>query len=234
MHRKISFIIGILLMTVVIISCWKLMEGIQKVLRIGLETVGEVEKEEKVVILDAGHGGSDSGKVGINGAKEKEINLKITEHIKELLEKEGVQVVLTREKDEQLAESKVEDLKCRVRMMNDTKPALAVSVHQNSYHEGNVFGAQVFYYRTSEEGKKAAGIIQNALQQVNPENTKKIKANDTYYILKKTEVPTIIVECGFLSNYEEAQKLITEDYQTAVAEAVAEGILSYIGNEKDA
>ena len=102
------------------------------------------------------------------------------------------------------------------------------SIHQNSYHEENVFGAQVFYYQTSTEGEKAAGIIQDALQKVNPDNTKKIKANNTYYILKKTEVPTVIVECGFLSNYKEAQKLVTEDYQKSVAEAVAEGILSYI------
>ena len=232
MHRKVNFIIGILLMAGVIGICWKTMEGLQRELKMGMETVGEAEKKEKVVILDAGHGGSDSGKVGINGAKEKEINLKITKCIKDLLEKEGVQVVLTREEDEQLAESKVEDLKCRVKLMNDTKPALAVSIHQNSYHEENVFGAQVFYYRTSLEGEKAAGMLQDALQQVNPKNTKKIKANDTYYILKKTEVPTVIVECGFLSNYEEAQKLVEEDYQTSVAEAVTEGILSYIGNEK--
>ena len=125
-------------------------------------------------------------------------------------------------------ESKVEDLKYRVKIMNEVSPILAVSIHQNSYHEENVFGAQVFYYQTSTEGEKAAGIIQDALQKVNPDNTKKIKANDTYYILKKTEVPTVIVECGFLSNYKEAQKLVTEDYQKSVAEAVAEGILSYI------
>ena len=91
-----------------------------------------------------------------------------------------------------------------------------------------MFRCAVFYYQTSTEGEKAAGIIQDALQKVNPDNTKKIKANNTYYILKKTEVPTVIVECGFLSNYKEAQKLVTEDYQKSVAEAVSEGILSYI------
>ena len=63
---------------------------------------------------------------------------------------------------------------------------------------------------------------------MNPENKKKIKGNDTYYLLKKTEIPTVIVECGFLSNYAEAQKLITDEYQQKVAEAVAEGILQYI------
>ena len=171
---------------------------------------------------------NDSGKVGINGVKEKDINLTITNSVKKILEKENIQVIMTRETDEQLAQSKVEDLKYRVKIMNEVSPVLAVSIHQNSYHEENVFGAQVFYYQTSTEGEKAAGIIQDALQKVNPDNTKKIKANNTYYILKKTEVPTVIVECGFLSNYKEAQKLVTEDYQKSVAEAVAEGILSYI------
>nr|WP_288744472.1 N-acetylmuramoyl-L-alanine amidase [uncultured Mediterraneibacter sp.] len=178
--------------------------------------------------LQPAHGGTDSGKVGINGVKEKDINLTITNSVKKILEKENIQVIMTREIDEQLAQSKVEDLKYRVKIMNEVSPVLAVSIHQNSYHEENVFGAQVFYYQTSTEGEKAAGIIQDALQKVNPDNTKKIKANNTYYILKKTEVPTVIVECGFLSNYKEAQKLVTEDYQKSVAEAVAEGILSYI------
>ncbi len=80
---------------------------------------------------------------------------------------------------------KVEDLKYRVSLMNEKKPSLAVSIHQNSYHEENVFGAQVFYYKTSTEGEKAAAVIQEALQEVNPENTKKIKANDTYYLFKE-------------------------------------------------
>ena len=123
---------------------------------------------------------------------------------------------------------KIADMKKRCAIIDAAKADIVVSIHQNSYHEENVFGAQVFYYQTSTEGEKAAGIIQDALQKVNPDNTKKIKANNTYYILKKTEVPTVIVECGFLSNYKEAQKLVTEDYQKSVAEAVAEGILSYI------
>ena len=186
---------------------------------------------KQTVVLDSGHGGSDSGKVGINGAKEKEINLLIAKEIRRLLEKEKIEVIMVREKDEELGKSKVEDLKYRVSLMNEKKPSLAVSIHQNSYHEENVFGAQVFYYKTSTEGEKAAAVIQEALQEVNPENTKKIKANDTYYLLKKTEVPTVIVECGFLSNYAEAEKLVSEDYQKKVAEAVTKGILQYLKDQ---
>ena len=186
MQRKIRLMIGILIMTGLIAGCWKVSKNLQKELKEEMETIGEAEKSDRIVVLDAGHGGTDSGKVGINGVKEKDINLTITNSVKKILEKENIQVIMTRETDKQLAQSKVEDLKYRVKIMNETSPVLAVSIHQNSYHEENVFGAQVFYYQTSTEGEKAAGIIQDALQKVNPDNTKKIKANNTYYILKKT------------------------------------------------
>ena len=111
--------------------------------------------------------------------------------------------------------------------MNESDADLAVSIHQNSYHEENVSGAQVFYYTTSEEGKTAAEILQNALLEVDPENKKREKSNNTYYILKKTEIPTVIVECGFLSNYAEAEKLSDEAYQEKIAQAVVKGIKSF-------
>ena len=231
MQRKIRLMIGILIMTGLIAGCWKVSKNLQKELKEEMETIGEAEKSDRIVVLDAGHGGTDSGKVGINGVKEKDINLTITNSVKKILEKENIQVIMTRETDEQLAQSKVEDLKYRVSLMNEKKPSLAVSFHQNSYHEENVFGAQVFYYKTSTEGEKAAAVIQEALQEVNPENTKKIKANDTYYLLKKTEVPTVIVECGFLSNYAEAEKVVSEDYQKKLAEAVTKGILQYLKDQ---
>ena len=96
-------------------------------------------------------------------------------------------------------------MKARVAVINETAPVLAVSIHQNSYHQEGVKGAQVFYYTHSEEGKKAAELMQEALLVLNTENNRKAKANDTYYLLKRTEAPTIIVECGFLSNWEEAE-----------------------------
>ena len=171
MQRKIRLMIGILIMTGLIAGCWKVSKNLQKELKEEMETIGEAEKSARIVVLDAGHGGTDSGKVGIYGVKEKDINLTITNSVKKILEKENIQVIMTRETDEQLAQSKVEDLKYRVKIMNEVSPVLAVSIHQNSYHEENVFGAQVFYYQTSTEGEKAAGIIQDALQKVNPDNT---------------------------------------------------------------
>lgn len=191
----------------------------------------KVEKKEYTVVLDAGHGSSDSGKVGINGVLEKDINLSISKKTKKYLEKKGVRVIMTRDKDESLAEGengnrKVQDMKARVKRINDTKPDLAVSIHQNSYHEESIHGAQVFYYEHSESGEKDARILQEALLAVDPDNTRQVKANTTYYLLKRTEVPILIVECGFLSNQEDAEKLASEDYQKEIAKAIANGIES--------
>lgn len=191
----------------------------------------KVGKKDYTVVLDAGHGSSDSGKVGINGVLEKDINLSISKKTKKYLEEKGIRVVMTRDKDESLAEGengnrKVQDMKARVKRINDTKPDLAVSIHQNSYHEESIHGAQVFYYEHSESGEKDARILQEALLAVDPDNTRQVKANTTYYLLKRTEVPILIVECGFLSNQEEAEKLASEDYQKELAKAIANGIES--------
>ena len=191
----------------------------------------KVEKKGYTVVLDAGHGSSDSGKVGINGVLEKDINLSISKKTKKYLEKKGICVIMTRNKDESLAEGengnrKVQDMKARVKRINDTKQDLAVSIHQNSHHEESIHGAQVFYYEHSESGEKDARILQEALLAVDPDNTRQVKANTTYYLLKRTEVPILIVECGFLSNQEEAEKLASEDYQKEIAKAIANGIES--------
>ena len=179
------------------------------------------------VILDAGHGGIDVGKTGVNGEKEKDINLEMSKKIKRFLSDSNVTVKMTREGDERLADSQREDLKARTDIMNGGA-LLAVSIHQNSYRDPAVSGAQVFYYTDSEEGRTAAGMIQAELNALAPDNEKEIRANDSYYILKNTRIPTVIVECGFLSSYTEAEKLADDEYQNRIAEAVSEGILQYI------
>jgi N-acetylmuramoyl-L-alanine amidase len=200
-------------------------------------SVGQVEKEKKkfTVVLDAGHGGSDSGKVGINQKLEKDINLSIVLKLKSYLEQEDVSVVLTREEDKDLfsesaTNKKIDDLNKRCSIIEEATPDLAVSIHQNSYHEEEISGPQVFYYKTSEEGKKAAQCIQESFDNVigKEENTRQIKENDNYYLLLHTKVPTIICECGFLSNGEEADKLATDEYQELIAKNVAQGILIYL------
>ena len=195
------------------------------------------EKEKYLVVLDAGHGGDDPGKIGINQAKEKDINLKITYLIKQYLEASDVQVVLTREDegglyDQDASNKKVQDMKRRIEVMEKAAPDVAVSIHQNSYPEEYVHGAQVFFYRGSTEGEALAERIQNRLVQgLDPENHRQIKANDSYYLLKKTAVPIVIVECGFLSNREEAQKLCEESYQEKIAWQIHLGIMQYLNKK---
>lgn len=222
MRDKIEFIVLIL----VILGLLTLNRNIWRT------TVSNQATERKyAVVLDAGHGGEDPGKVGINGAKEKDINLAIAKKVKKYLEDQKITVYMTREEDCMLAEpgstnKKVEDMKERVEIINDSQANLAVSIHQNSYQEEVIKGAQVFYYSHSQEGQKDAIIMQNALLELDASNTRKAKENDTYYILKRTEIPTIIVECGFLSNQEEADLLVTEAYQEDVAKSIVKGIIT--------
>lgn len=183
--------------------------------------------ETEIVVIDAGHGGGDPGKIGINNALEKDINLQIAKKVKENLEKQNMTVIMTRE-DDTAEDNKTADLKKRVSLINKEKPAIAVSIHQNSYSQEAIKGAQVFYYEQSEKGKEAALLMQEELKQIDSENTREAKGNDTYYLLKKTEVPTIIVECGFLSNTQEADKLIDETYQKELANAICDGIIKWL------
>lgn len=198
-------------------------------------SVQQENVRRNLVVLDPGHGGRDPGKVGGQGEQEKDINLAISLKVKERLEKDGMEVVMTREKDVMLADEdasnkKLEDLNNRISIINERQPAVAVSIHQNSYSDASVKGAQVFYFTHSDKGKQAAEAMQKELLEFDQENTRKIKANDTYYLLKKTEVPTVIVECGFLSCPEEAALLTDEAYQKKLAEAIAKGIESWVVN----
>lgn len=199
----------------------------------------DVEKEKKVVVIDAGHGGDDPGKVGINGALEKEINLSIAVLVKELLEAQDVEVIMTRNSDCGLYRSesnnkKMEDLKNRLALIETSKASFALSIHQNSYTTESVYGAQVFYYETSEEGKRAAQIMQEQLRKgLDENNQRQAKGNKTYYLLKRSAVPTIIVECGFLSNGREAEMLVQKSYQEKIAWNIVMGIMQYLsGAEK--
>ena len=194
----------------------------------------KVQKDGPCVVIDAGHGGDDPGKVGINGAQEKDINLQIALFVKTFLEQNGVNVVMTREDEDGLydrsaSNKKVQDMKNRIALIEETAPDIVVSIHQNSYPEEYVHGAQVFYYDGSSQGKELAEVLQRQLiERADPDNTRQVKANDSYYLLKKTSVPIVIVECGFLSNQAEAEKLCTPEYQERIAWAVHMGILEYL------
>jgi len=185
-------------------------------------------------LRQAPHGGIDPGKIGINGAEEKDINLAITQRVRQYLEVQDIVVIMTRETedglyDEDASNKKVQDMKRRIAKIEEAAPVLTVSIHQNSYPEEYVHGAQVFYYQNSTQGQQLAEKLQESLvQRLDPENHRQIKANNSYYLLKKTGTPIVIVECGFLSNRAEAEKLCTEEYQDKVAWAIQMGILQFL------
>ena len=228
MRRKMSIIVSIMVLLAMIAACCSFGEMLQTNIAQSRESSASVSDGGRLVILDPGHGGIDAGKIGVNNAEEKEINLKISLTIKTLLEREGISVMMTRTDDERLSDTHRSDLEERVRIMNEEKPRLVVSVHQNSYQSPEVKGPQVFYYTGSVEGRKAAEILQSGLNEIDPSYSRTAKENSSYYILKRAEVPVVIVECGFLSNADEADKLISDEYQEVVAKAIAEGITGYV------
>ena len=188
------------------------------------------------IVVDAGHGGDDPGKIGINDALEKDINLQIALKLQKLLEQNNIKVVMTRDTDQGLysdgaTNKKAEDMQTRCKIIEDSDALFTVSIHQNSYTSPEIQGAQVFYYGQSETGKKLAETLQSALiEQVDPDNHREAKANESYYLLKKTPTPTVIVECGFLSNPAEAELLLQDEYQDKLVNAIYSGIETYLGS----
>lgn len=193
--------------------------------------------DKKTIVIDPGHGGSDPGKVGINGSLEKNINLAISMYLKGELESKKYRVVMTREKDTGLysetdTNKKVADLNKRVEIMNGSDAALVVSIHQNSFTGESSKGAQVFYHSASQEGKKFAGIMQKKIAScIGDGNHRVEKANSDYYILRKSIPTAVIIECGFLSNSQEAALLADSGYQKKMAKAIADGVYEYIYKE---
>ena len=200
----------------------------------GAELAAAQQNESKVVVLDPGHGGRDPGKVGVNQALEKDINLSVAEKVKEEMEAAGITVIMTRGEDKGLydedADNKqVQDLQRRCELIHQAAPDCAVSIHQNSYSDESVSGAQIFYYEDSQEGKNLAACLQEAMSTELPEGTmREAKGNDSYYLLKKTDAPAVIVECGFLSNPEEADLLTDDTYQASLAGAICRGVERYL------
>jgi len=216
-----------------------LLAGIFWIAREGAKMVPvHTEKKSFLVVVDPGHGGSDPGKIGVHKEKEKDINLEISLKVREKMEKENIRVVLTREKDEDLADEgsqnkKIQDLKNRCEIIHQTQPDCVVSIHQNSYPDEKIKGAQVFYYEDSKEGKCLGEIMQkNLVEGLDKTNHRQAKGNRSYYLLKKTDATLVIVECGFISNSEESTLLSSEKYQEQVAQSIVNGIKEYLETDK--
>jgi len=197
---------------------------------------------KRTVIIDPGHGGEDPGAVGDNiQLKEKDINLIIGKRLKELLMEDGFNVIMTREEDGLLykegtkgyTNKRRQDLLNRKKIMDESEADIVVSIHMNKFPQSQYHGAQTFFPKNSEESKRLAQCIQRFLRDmVDPENKREALVKDTEtLILKNIKKPTVIVECGFLSNAEEEQKLSTQEYQEKLAAAIKEGIKKYYGEE---
>lgn len=194
----------------------------------------------KIILLDAGHGGPDGG-AGTGKTLEKDIALEITHKVRDYLQEQGALVIMTREKDEDLADPgtkgysrrKVEDLKKRLKIINTSDNDLFVSIHLNAIPSARWSGAQTFYAPHHKENARAAKFIQEELRR-NLENTnRKAKPINQVYILKNAKKPGVLVEVGFLSNPTEKALLKKESYQEKVAASINMGILRYFTNEKE-
>lgn len=197
-----------------------------------------VEEKQLVVVIDPGHGGRDPGKVGVNKALEKDINLSVAKRLRDLLELNDIKVIMTREEDIDLytgtgGSKKVADLSKRVEIIHSSNADMAISIHQNSFTSPEIRGAQVFYYSKSEQGKQLATILQEQLKTTLADgNHRMAKSNNDYFMLRKTQCPFVIVECGYLSNPREAALLLEGDYQEKLAWAIHLGVIRYINEGK--
>ncbi len=192
---------------------------------------------QKTVVIDAGHGGEDSGAVA-NGLSEKDINLSIAKQLKEYLEISGYTVIMTRTEDKAIYDSsagtvrekKVSDMEKRRDIINSDENNILISIHQNKFEQPKYSGAQMFYSGNDPASERLAQCIKNSVTSLlQPENRRECKKDEgSIYILKTARVPAVIVECGFLSNPEEAKKLSDEGYRRKMAFAVCCGFLDYM------
>ncbi len=195
------------------------------------------------IVVDAGHGGFDGGASGYNGIIEKDINLAIAKDLKCILQASGFEVVMTRETDEALCNEQSEhvpavsmkktDMRKRLKIMDETPNSLTVSVHQNKYEQESSKGAQMFYGINNPLSEQLAECIQEQfVEALQNNNTRQIKrAQKDLFLLYYTKSPAVIVECGFISNPEEAELLSDSEYQKKVALTIFSGIVEFIKNQ---
>ena len=195
----------------------------------------------KVVIIDAGHGTPDEGAESSNGTTEAQTNLKIALKVQNLLEQSGCTVRLTRSDEnaiydidsKTLRQKKISDIRNRVKIGNESSADIFVSIHLNKIPQQQYYGWQTFYNKNSEQGKTLATLIQKQLNDaVQKENNRVASKIENIYIINNVEIPTTIVECGFLSNPEEEKQLLDDSYQNRLAWGIYNGIIDYF-NEID-
>lgn len=190
----------------------------------------------KIIAIDAGHGGIDPGAIGKQGKMEDDINLDIALKLRRLIEQNGGIVILTRDKDEGLytensptiRAKKNEDLRNRKILINESEPDVFLSIHLNSFPQSQYYGAQAFYKKGCEESKKLAFLVQEELRNVLDKDNERVpQPRDSIYIIREVSVPSVLIECGFLSNPKEEKLLNDPKYQEKVAWSIYIGIIRY-------
>lgn len=192
--------------------------------------------QKRTVIIDSGHGGIDGGCVGVNGCVEKDINLAIAKDLQKLLELSGFNVIMTRSEDvslhddgvEGIRNQKVSDMENRLKIIQSNPDSLFISIHQNQFTEPEYFGAQMFYTTNNSGNFRLAQIMQSCFAELQTGNDREIKLIDNdLYLFKDTKQLAILIECGFLSNENDAANLSDSEYQKQVAFTIYRGIMKY-------
>ncbi len=206
-----------------------------------LPTVAQTNNKELVFILDAGHGGMDGGCSSADGIPEKGINLNIMLALRDWLEAFGYRVEVTRERDrsihdqgiEGIANQKSSDMDNRLELFNKYDNAVCISIHQNQFTDPKYSGAQMFYANTNNKSEGLAQHLQTQFrEQLQPQNHREIKqCGSELFLCYYCENPTVMVECGFLSNPDEAALLTTEEYQHKVAFTIFSGIQEWLAKQ---
>ena len=240
-HRVTYTIISILLIATVLIST-----TVGIVIKVYGEDLNiqpaDAIPYEKIIILDAGHGGEDSGAVGVNGVLEKDLNLEIALEIGRIFEEKGYVVVYTRTDDRLLYTEqenihgirKISDLKNRCKVAERYPNSIFVSVHMNSFGSSKYSGLQVYYSENNEESRALADSIQQkVIADLQKENNRKIKAGKDMYILENIANTAILIECGFLTNKEECEKLSEKEYKKELSFSIVCGIIEYMEKNTD-
>lgn len=202
------------------------------------ESVNDFSKEKRInLVIDAGHGGIDAGTIGIDGTKEKIINLAIAQKLYDFAMVSGVSAFLVRDGDylvyRENDDKSRSDLYNRLDYINSINNSLLISIHQNHFEDESEWGMQIWYSPNDSKSPILADkILEITKKNLQPGNTRLNKpSDDSYYILYKAEVPSVMVECGFMSNAEENKKLQDDKYQNELAYSIMLGLNEYITEE---
>ncbi len=201
--------------------------------------VQTVPQSVRTVVIDPGHGGEDGGAVSVSGIKESDINLQICLRMDDLFHFFGIPTVMTRREDVSIydatantvSEKKVSDLKNRAAIVMNTPGALFVSIHQNMFSDGKYSGAQVFYAPTERSTELAESMQESLREHIDPSNHREAKKSEAVWLMEHISCTGVLVECGFLSNVEETQKLKSDDYQKKLTCVIASQIMQYLPKE---